>query len=101
MVSGCVLNRFEKTINRFLEIMDGMDKMYVNILEEAVIGEAEIMEKNSLEPVDMVKLFGYKILKEIALEELGYRELVKDSDVLEPISRDYEKIGEELIEASG
>lgn len=93
------MDKFEKTINRFLEIMDGFDKMYVNILEEAVIGEAEIMAKNILEPVDVVKLVGYRVLKEIALKELGYGGLIEDNEVLETIGCDYKEIKEKLVEA--
>jgi len=95
---GYVLDRFEKVVNRFLDLMVQMDRMYINILEEAVIGEAEIMEKKNVEPVDMLKLIGYRILKEVALKELGCLSGNSETGFLESMSREESVVSTEDVD---
>ncbi len=79
--------------NRFLQILDYIDRKYVELLEEIVIEEAEIMSKDRLNDVDEIRLIGLRAMKRIIIEELG---LTRESSVEEEF---FEEIRENLREA--
>jgi hypothetical protein len=58
-------------IGRAMEVVDYMDRKYVRILEDIVLEEAEILEKEALDDIDRLKLIGLSAMKRIVLEELG------------------------------
>ncbi|OYT38794.1 MAG: hypothetical protein B6U89_05275 [Desulfurococcales archaeon ex4484_58] len=60
-----------KIFDRFLEVYDYMNRKYIELLEEAVLKEAEILSKQVISEVDIVKLWGYNAMKKIIAEELG------------------------------
>ena len=62
-----------KIYDRALEIIEYMDKKYVEVLEEIVLEEAEIVSKKELSDVDKLRLLGLWVMKEIIAEELGLR----------------------------
>jgi len=71
-----------KVFDRALEIIEYIDKKYVNALEEVVIKEAEILSKNSVDDVDRVKLIGLWLLKEYIVKELGLYNTVKSPSAI-------------------
>lgn len=79
-----------KIYDRALEIIEYIDKMYVNILEEIVIEEAEILSKNELTDIDKLRLYGLWIMKELIAVELGVKEVgeevFEEEHVLEKIA---------------
>ena len=79
--------------NRFLQILDYIDRKYVELLEEIVIEEAEIMSKDRLNDVDEIRLIGLRAMKRIIIEELG---MTRESSVEEEF---FEEIRENLREA--
>ncbi len=64
-----------KVYDRFLEIIDYMDRKYINMLEELVIEEAEILSKKNRSETDLVKLWGINYMKNIIAGELCIRSI--------------------------
>ena len=80
-----------KIYDRFLEILDYMDRRYVDILEEIVNEEAEILSKNELSEVDELRLIGLRIMKELIVSELRSSSMYREESLLEDIEKRVEE----------
>lgn len=73
-------NEQDKVFNRFLEVLDYIDRKYVNYLEEIVILEAELDSCKSIDSACKEIIFYINLVKNMIINELGIQ-LKTDSTI--------------------